>query len=68
MSFLAPQVPNIPAPPPAPPPAPDVNQVKNDIAQQESLSRKPKGKQANLLTGVNGDTSSMGGGQKTLLG
>lgn len=65
--FSPPSVPNIPAPK-APPPPPDMNAIRNDIANQEALARKPKGRENNMLTGALGDTSSTNSGTKTLLG
>lgn len=62
------QAPAIPAPPPPPPPQPDINGVKNDIMQNESLSRKPRGLQGNILTGQLGNTNNLGSASKTLLG
>lgn len=68
MLFPTPQAPSIPPPPKAPPPAPDVNSVKTGIANSESLSRKPLGQQANLLTGSLGNSNNFGSNAKTLLG
>lgn len=67
MGFLAPQMPSAPAAPPAPPPQPDVTQVKQDISSQEQLARKRSGRQANILTGGLGDTTTTTT-SKTILG
>lgn len=68
MGFLSPQAPAMPPPPPPPPPAPDINAVKSNIKQEESLSRKPKGMQGNILTGQLGNVNNLGSASKTLLG
>ncbi len=66
-SIFAPPPPpaiNIPA---APPPPPNVADIQQTRARQEALSRKKMGKDANLLTGALGDTSTPQT-SKTLLG
>lgn len=67
MGFLAPSIPSAPPPPPPPPPVPDVSQIKQDISSSEQLSRKPRGKTSNILSGSMGDTSATTG-SKSLLG
>ena len=64
--FSAPQAPSLP-PPPEVVPMPDRTSVLMETTRQEALSRTKKGKQANLLSGPEGDTSSPTK-QKTLLG
>lgn len=63
---LIPKVPTPPTPPIAPP-QPDATMIKQDITNSEQLSKKPKGRQNNILTGNLGDSSFTTGG-KTLLG
>lgn len=65
--FSPPQV-QTPAAPPPPPEIPDIQQAQKMIKQQQSLTNKPKGAAANLLTGAMGDTSTPATGTKTLLG
>lgn len=62
-----PQVPSIPTPAKAPP-LPDVNQIKDQITQQDQLSRKAGGMASNILTSPMGDKTANSNTKKTILG
>jgi hypothetical protein len=67
-AIFSPSIPSPPAQPKPPAPPPDINAMRKDLANQESLARKPKGRESNLLTGAFGDSTSTTPGTKTLLG